>query len=168
MTNLTASELAARFNELTGRNVKPTSYSKAKFIEMIEAHTEAAPAATPDHDTDHNSFPNQGICPHCGIDYLDNGYQTHDTLTSDGLPGLTTHDHICLACDKEFGNKLNLIPETDTFTMSEAAKAAGVSPKAARARYRSVDNDHTRTQYVFPKKLWNEVILIISPKRKGR
>ena len=159
LTNLTASDLAARFNALTGRNVKPTSYSKAKFIELIEAHSEV-PQLPADHDTDHDSFPNQGICPHCGIDYLDNGYQTHESLTSDGLPGLTTHDHICLACNGEFGEPL----ET-TFTMTEVAAAAGVSAKIARARYRAVYNDHTRTFYSFPRNQWDAVMKIISPKR---
>ena len=39
LTKLTASELAARYNELTGKSVKPTSYSKTKFIGLIEAAT---------------------------------------------------------------------------------------------------------------------------------
>ena len=43
------------------------------------------------------------LCPHCNIDYVDNGYQTHDSLTADGLPGLEKHEYVCLACDGEFG-----------------------------------------------------------------
>lgn len=161
LTTLPAADLVARFNSLTGRNVKPTSYSKARFIELIEAATPVnhEDLTAEDHRAD---FPHCGTCPHCGIDYLGNGYQTHDSLTSDNLPGLTTHDHICLACNGEFGEPL----ETE-FTLTEAAASIGISPKVARARYRLVDNDGQRTFYKFPHSRWDAVISIISPKRKG-
>lgn len=57
-----------------------------------------------------------------------------------------------------------LAAPTEFFTMPQAARAAGVSPKAARARYRRYDNDHQRTRYEFPASRWDEVIAII----KGR
>lgn len=57
--------------------------------------------------------------------------------------------------------------EGDTFLLKDACIAAGVSPKAARARIRAVGNDHVRTFYEFPRSYWAELIKIISPK-KGR
>lgn len=159
MTNLTAAQLTARYNELTNKSIKPTSYSKAVLITMIEA-LEAA-AALPAEET--NDHPNGGICPCCGIDYLDNGWQTHDILISEGLEGNKTHQYVCLACGGEFGEPL----ETE-FTLIEAAASLGISAKVARARYRAAHNDGQRTFYKFPRSSWDQVISIISPKRKGK
>lgn len=41
LTNMTSADLARTYNELTGKNIKPTSYSKTKFIEMIKAEQPA-------------------------------------------------------------------------------------------------------------------------------
>lgn len=41
LTSLSSADLAARYNELTGKSLKPSSYSKAKFIKMIKAATPA-------------------------------------------------------------------------------------------------------------------------------
>lgn len=43
----TAAELAAHYNELTGKSIKPTSYSKAKLIDMISAIEHDQPAGEP-------------------------------------------------------------------------------------------------------------------------
>ena len=45
MTDFTnsAAELAQLYNELSGKNVKPSSYSKAKFLELIESLTPVEP-----------------------------------------------------------------------------------------------------------------------------
>ena len=164
LTTLTASELTANYNALTGKNVKPGSYSKAKLIEMIKAHTEeAAPDLTKMDIYGLGTNDDNAKCPHCGINHIHNGWQDHEGLTADGLPGLTTNQYICLACNGEFGPEL----ET-TFTLREAAESIGISAKVARSRYRNLFNDHQRTFYVFPRSRWNEVILIISPKRKGQ
>lgn len=51
LTDMTAKELAAYFNQKTGRSVKPTSYSKAKFIELIQAHVDETAPIEGDHFT---------------------------------------------------------------------------------------------------------------------
>lgn len=161
MQTLTAKELTDRYNALTGKAVKPTSYPKAKLIEMIEAlevkEAPAAPAPNPiEADCGHSH------CPHCGID-LDNGYAHHNDLIEQHGEGCLSKEWMCLGCGEEFGAEL----ET-TFTMTEAAKAAGVEPKIARARYRALFNDGVRSRYNFPRSEWDNIIKIISPKRKAK
>jgi len=155
----TAASLAGIYNGLSGKNIKPSSYSKAKLIEMIKALAEKVAKEEPTEDEGFEGFTH---CPHCGIHH-GNGFATNQDLLDQGSEGNKTHHIVCLACLGEFGEKL----ET-TFTMAEAAAAAGVSPKVARARYRNVHNDHQRTFYVFPRSQWDAVQSIISPKRKGR
>lgn len=159
MQNLTAKELTDRYNALTGKAVKPTSYPKAKLIEMIEALEvkEEAPATSSIEKACGYTH-----CPHCGID-LENGYAHHDDLVEQHGEGCLNKQWMCLGCCEEFGPELE-----STFTMVEAAKAAGVEPKIARARYRALYNDGVRSRYVFPRSQWDHVIATISPKRKAK
>lgn len=189
LTTRTAAQLAETYFELSGKYVKPTSYTKAKLIKMIEAfgiilddepelaqQTDNGPIAAEGSEeaddaslaemlelaeADDNTFGFTN-CPHCGIHHS-NGFTTHQDLIDQGGEPNKTHQYLCLACNGEFG------PELETeFTMAEVAAAAGVSPKVARARYRAVVNDNQRTFYRFPRSDWNAILTIISPKRKAR
>lgn len=152
LTNMTAKQLATRYNELTGKSLKPSSYSKAKFIELIEAV---------EIIEDDGSF---GFthCPHCGVHHS-NGFCTNEDIIDQGGEPNKTHEYVCLGCGGEFGPELG-----STFTLTEAAASIGIKPKVARARYRMLDNDGKRTRYEFPRSDWDRVISIISPKRKAR
>ena len=182
LTTLTAKQLADKLFELTGKSLKPSSYSKAKFIAMIEAaetikdvqenplpsfakNLDKALVAAKSkeiekiEETDISDFTN---CPHCGVHHS-NGFCTNEDIIDQGGEPNKTHQYVCLGCGGEFGPELE-----EEFTMTEAAAAAGVSPKVARARYRAVSNDNQRTFYRFPRSQWDAVLTIISPKRKAR
>ena len=178
LTALTAKQLADRLFELTGKSLKPSSYSKAKFIELIEA-AEADSFRQKANEVmkvkkeareelakikqieDDNTF---GFthCPHCGIHHS-NGFCTNEDIIAQGGEPNKTHEYVCLACNGEFGSELE-----STFTLTEAAASISISPKVARARYRNVENDGKRTRYEFSRSDWDRVISIISPKRKAR
>lgn len=55
----------------------------------------------------------------------------------------------------------------EKFTLAEVARACGVNPKVARARYRKQDNDGVRTYYEFTRTTeeWARVEAIILPKK---
>lgn len=178
LTNMTALGLATRYNELTGKSLKPSSYSKAKFIELIEAagadafrqkakevmkvkkEAREELAKIKQIEDDHSfGFTH---CPHCGVHHS-NGFCTNEDITDQGGEPNKTHEYVCLGCGGEFGPELG-----STFTLTEAAASIGVKPKVARARYRMLDNDGKRTRYEFPRSDWDRVISLISPKRKAR
>lgn len=148
---MTAKDLADLYFQLTGKSVKHTSFTKKKLQEMVDKH----------HPT-----PGFYTCPHCGIDHYGNGYSYHSY--EEDHPH-DKYEFVCLACGNEFGPEIEQKPEpTEAFTISQAAEHIGISAKVARARYRQYDNDGKRTQYLFPQTKWQEVIDIISPKRKSK
>lgn len=152
----TAATLSARYNELTGKNLKPGSYSKAKWIEMIASlETKNEPI------NEGEDLPSEGFthCPHCGVHHS-NGFATNEDIVSQGGEPNKTHNIVCLGCGGEFGPELE-----DEFTLVEAAAACGTTAKAARARYRRHDNDGHRTFYRFPRSQWDAVIAVIKPRR---
>lgn len=159
MTNLidmTAAALTARYNELTGKSIKPTSYPKAKLIEMIEA-------ATPEEDEAPlcGDYTN---CPHCGI-HLSNGYQVHDP--ADDMV-LDTHEFLCLGCGEEFGKELEQMTD-ETFTLAELCAKLNIKPRAARIKLRAeIYDDKSYTKYVWANtpEMIEKITAIISPKKK--
>lgn len=161
LTTLSAAQLATAYNATTGKSVKPSSYPKAKFISMIAIDLNKLGRFGLGTNDDN------AICPHCGINHIDNGWQEADSLLEDN-GAVIDRQFICLACNSTWGPLTATTPTGSTFTMAEAARAAGVSSKIARARYRAVDNDGVKTRYVFDKSRWDAVLLTISPKRKGR
>lgn len=173
---MTAAQLSDKHFEITGKNIKAASYTKAKWIEMIMASLDAAKtvednsveelqaeieAEADDFEIALSTSTPLGfdVCPHCGIHHS-NGFATNEDIIDQGGEPNKTHQYICLGCNGEFG------PELETeFTLTEAAASLGISPKVARARYRAADNDGKRTFYRFPRSSWDRVIAIISPKR---
>ena len=83
LTTFTTAQLADHYNALTGKSVKPTSYTKTKYLQLILT-------IQADQDTDVEAdFSELGInglghdhdtaeCPHCGINHHDNGLLTAD------------------------------------------------------------------------------------------
>lgn len=55
-----------------------------------------------------------------------------------------------------------------TFTMPDICRALNIDPKIARSRYRNVDNDGVKTRYEFRMDQWDEIAMIISPKRVAK
>lgn len=141
LTNMTARQLADYYFELTGKTLKPSSYSKAKIIELIEAVT---------GDDTFRQRANEVM-------------KVKKEAREELAKIKQIEDDNSLGCGGEFGPEL----ET-TFTLTEAAASIGISPKVARARYRMIDNDGKRTRYEFPRSDWDRVISVISPKRKAR
>jgi len=126
---MTNAQLTARYNELSGKSIKPGSYPLARLAGMIrdiERANEAAAAAAPAPAAKPAKQPK---------------------------PRSTDDDAI--------GAK-------DVFTLAALAKAMGIHPKIARARYRKFDNDGLRTKYIFEntKAKIAEVTKIISPTTK--
>lgn len=58
-----------------------------------------------------------------------------------------------------------MLDTAETFTMREICDALGIDPKIARSRYRAIDNDKVPTNYIFGIEEWDNVAMIISPKR---
>lgn len=102
------------------------------------------------------------FCPHCNA-HLSNGVLAEGDEVN-GEPIALTHEYECMGCGEGFGEEL-AIPAGETFTMADICEALGINPKVARSRYRNFDNDGVTTKYVFPRGRWDEVALIISPKR---
>lgn len=181
----TAAELAARYNELTGKSVKPTSYTKAKFRELIEAaelptldltaeFQEMADEADAEYDAAAeadaeaarrcNSFHGTGTaedprCPHCDIDHVSNGYSIHD-------PKDSPHDKYeiaCLGCGGEWGDPITT-NNSDTFTLKEICAAAGVKPRTARKHLRAYLEDGEYTRYIWERtqEKWEEIEKVIT------
>lgn len=46
------------------------------------------------------------VCPHCGTNHFQNGYQTADSLTGDGVKHELEHQFVCLGCNGEWGPKV--------------------------------------------------------------
>lgn len=98
LANETREDLAARYNELTGKNIKPTSYTKAVLIQKIEdaegSFSQAAESAPEEGDGE----PEVNLtCPLC--EYED-GLEAFKVLGEEGTPlgGCRT----CPECDKSF------------------------------------------------------------------
>lgn len=173
---LTTAQLTAHFNKITGRDIKATSYSKAKITSMIEEaihrliDTKSAPLA--DLDQYGLGFEEYGhVCPHCGINHDDNGFIIADDYepNSDRTyreTGNMKHQYCCMGCNGEWGPEIAAAPTGETFTLAELARSLGITPKAARARYRARFNDGVSTRYIFPASDLDRVTNII--KGKGR
>ena len=151
-------DLLDEFNamrQLHGKKVvKAGSYNRHQMITYIRKCDEAADKEPVAGEFSH--------CPSCKI-HLSNGWTAHDHEVNGELPGIT-HEFQCLACLHEFGD--SVLPVGDTFTMKDICSALSIEPKLARARYRNFDNDGVSTKYEFPRSKWDEVAMIISPKRK--
>lgn len=66
------------------------------------------------------------VCPHCGINHIDNGYQTADGIADAG--GTCEREYVCLACGGEWG------PKVQGFAAKLASHMAGGKSKCASLR----------------------------------
>lgn len=154
----TATELAARYNHLSGKTVKASTYSKAKFQELIDTILQGL------DETGLN-----GHCPHCGIDHTDNGWSTAEGIPSDAGGDPMTNEYICLSCGQEWGPLVVEPRDYSVFTLVDVARSLGINPKIARSRYRNIDNDGKMTRYQFSgSEEWARVAEWISPKRPAK
>lgn len=138
---MTNAQLTARYNELSGKSIKPGSYSLARLAGMIRDIERANEAAA-------------AIADEAAA--FDKAAAELDKPAKQPKPRRSTDDEA--------------IGAKEVFTLAALAKSLGIHPKIARARYRKHDNDGLRTKYIFPntKAKIAEVTKIISPTTKTK
>ena len=121
-TKNTAAEIAAAYNKLTGKTIKPTSYPKAKLMDMLKAAQVKASAARMAKET---------------------RAKTKKPAKTKPAPTVALVD--LLINPEEFD------PKSDNFiTLNEIAGQVGLKPKTARARMRKqLIDDKAYTRYIF-------------------
>ena len=117
ITEMTAAEMIAEYNALTGKSTKKFSSRAAGERQLAAARAndpKQLPTATEEevnhlfnretNVTEEHFVPELGIshCPHCGI-HLQNGYTTNTAQRYDNQPLLDKHEYMCLGCGEEFG-----------------------------------------------------------------
>lgn len=75
-----------------------------------------------------------GHCPHCKINHIENGYNTHDDTAADhGIPYAVEHhprEYSCLACNGEWGKKVEYDEALLTAEVAPEVEATGKASTA--------------------------------------
>lgn len=120
LANETREALAARYNELTGKNIKPASYTKAVLIQKIEDAENFLSQATGTAPEEDDEPVSTVTCPMCGHEDLDENFKALGE--EEPLSACVT----CPECDKSF----NVYSGAEVPTPKAKGKRRVLNPQA--------------------------------------